>query len=188
MMLRTFLSVEFWRLSLLLLQKRNQILLLTASLLFLCSGRAYGQAPTISAISPTSGPVGMPVTITGTNFGTTQGSSTVTLNSTSAVVTSWSATNITVIVPTGGTSGTFTVTVSGQAVNSPSFTVTALPSGWTDGDIGTVGAAGSASYANGTFTVAGAGEGTLQTPDGFNFLYQSLSGDGTIIARIASVS
>src|SRR6266571_3587570 len=62
-----------------------------------------------------------------------------------------------------------------------------LPSGWSDGDIGSVGLAGSATYANGTYTVSGAGSGISGTSDGFHFAYQPLSGDGTIVARVVSV-
>ncbi len=45
-------------------------------------------APSISSLSPTSGAVGTAVTITGTNFGATQGTSTVTFNGTAATPTS----------------------------------------------------------------------------------------------------
>jgi regulation of enolase protein 1 (concanavalin A-like superfamily) len=63
-----------------------------------------------------------------------------------------------------------------------------LPASWLDQDVGTVGLAGSASYANGTFTVVGAGQGTFfSTSDGFHYVYQPLSGDGTIIARVVSL-
>jgi len=79
------------------------------------------------------------------------------------------------------------VTVNSHTVNSASFSVTALPSGWSDGDIGSVGLAGSASFANGTFTVKGAGQGISGTGDVFHFVYQTLSGDGTIVARVVSV-
>jgi RHS repeat-associated protein len=166
----------------------KQILILAVSLIFFCCDRVHAQAPTITGISPTSGPVGSPVAITGTNFGTSQGSSTVSLNGKNAVATAWSSTSITAIVPSGAASGAFSVTVSGHAANSSTFTVTGLPSGWTDADVGTVGLAGSASYANNVFTVNGAGNGEGGTSDGLNFLYQSLSGNGTIIVRLASVS
>ncbi len=62
-----------------------------------------------------------------------------------------------------------------------------LPSGWSDGDVGSVAVAGSATYANGVFTVQGAGQYVWNTADGMNFAYQSLSGDGTIVARIVSL-
>jgi RHS repeat-associated protein len=141
----------------------------------------------ITSLSPTSGVVGSEVAITGTGFGTTQGSSTISLNGTTAPVASWSDTSIIANVPTGVSSGPFTVTVNGHAVNSPSFTVTTLPAGWLDGDIGSVGLSGSASFANGTFTVTGAGVGLSSTADAFHFVYQPLSGDGTIVARLASM-
>src|SRR5207302_7926264 len=49
-------------------------------------------APSITTLSPTSGAVGALVTITGTNFGTSQGTSTVKFNGTAtATVPSWSA-------------------------------------------------------------------------------------------------
>src|ERR1700675_1939311 len=59
-----------------------------------------------------------------------------------------------------------------------------LPTGWSDQDIGQVGVTGSASYSSGVFTVQGAGWGAANLPsDGLHFVYQGLSGDGTIIAR-----
>ena len=62
-----------------------------------------------------------------------------------------------------------------------------LPSPWLDSDVGAVGAPGSASFASPTFTVAGAGADVWGTADAFNFVYQPLNGDGTIVARVASV-
>jgi hypothetical protein len=155
------------------------------ALLFV-SDQAYAQSPTITSISPTSGAVGVPVMISGSNFGAAQGSSTVSLNGTAAVVTSWNATTVVALVPSAATSGTFQVTVSGQSANSTSFTITPLPSGWSDGDVGSVGVAGSASYASGTFTVAGAGSEIGLSADAMNFAYQTMSGDGTIVARVVS--
>ncbi len=80
-------------------------------------------APAITNLNPTSGAVGTSVTITGTNFGATQGSSTVTFNGTAAAVTSWSATSIIATVPTGATTGNVVVTVGGNSSNVVSFTV-----------------------------------------------------------------
>src|SRR5712692_8637836 len=141
----------------------------------------------ITSVSPTSGVVGEVVTLTGTGFGATQGSSTISLHGTSVTVANWSDTRIVGYVPSGASSGPFSVTVNGQTVNSGTFTVTPLPSGWSDGDIGSVGLAGSGTFANGTFTIKGAGLGTFSTTsDGINFVSQSLSGDGTIVARVVS--
>jgi Concanavalin A-like lectin/glucanases superfamily/IPT/TIG domain/Putative Ig domain len=81
--------------------------------------------PSITSLSPSSGPPGTSVTITGANFGSTKGSSTVTFNGTAAGVTSWSATTIVVTVPAGATSGNVIVTVNGVASSPVPFTVTA---------------------------------------------------------------
>ncbi len=71
----------------------------------------------------TSGPVGTPVTITGTNFGAAQGTSTVKFNGTAGAPSSWSATSILVSVPSGATTGSVVVTVGGVASNGVTFTV-----------------------------------------------------------------
>jgi len=63
-----------------------------------------------------------------------------------------------------------------------------LPAPWLDRDIGSVGAAGSAQFANGTFTVNASGADIWGTADAFNFVYQPWSGDGSIVARVASVT
>ena len=81
-------------------------------------------APSISSISPTSGPLGTSVTITGTNFGSTQGTSSVTFNAIAGAPTSWSSTSIVVPVPNGATTGNVVVTVAGTPSNGVSFTVT----------------------------------------------------------------
>ena len=80
-------------------------------------------APKITALSPTAGPVGTSVTITGSGFGSTQGTSTVTFNGTAASPTSWSATSITAPVPGGATTGLVVVSVGGVASNGVLFTV-----------------------------------------------------------------
>jgi hypothetical protein len=83
--------------------------------------------PTISTLSPLSAGVGTPVTITGTNFGATQGTSTVTFNGTAATPTSWSATSIVAPVPTGATTGNVVVTVGGVSSAGAAFTVVPAP-------------------------------------------------------------
>jgi gliding motility-associated-like protein len=82
--------------------------------------------PTITSFTPSSGPTGITVTITGTNFSTTPASNTVQFNGTTAVVSASTATSITTTVPAGATTGKITVTVSGNTATSASnFTVTA---------------------------------------------------------------
>jgi NPCBM/NEW2 domain/Fibronectin type III domain/Dockerin type I domain len=55
---------------------------------------------------------------------------------------------------------------------------------WADSDVGTPGATGGASFASNTFTVSGSGNGIGNTSDNFHYVYQPLTGDGTIIARV----
>jgi len=64
---------------------------------------------------------------------------------------------------------------------------TTLPAPWRDADVGAVPLAGSATYASGTFTASGSGADVWGTSDAFHFVYQQLSGDGSIEARVASV-
>jgi len=59
---------------------------------------------------------------------------------------------------------------------------------WGTSDIGTVGITGSASYTSPTFTVSGAGAGVTGTADALRFVYQQLSGNTTIIARVATAA
>jgi fibronectin type 3 domain-containing protein len=61
---------------------------------------------------------------------------------------------------------------------------TAIPPGWTDADIGGPEYAGSASYNSGVMTVSGGGADIWYSADQFNYVYQSLNGNGTIIAQV----
>ena len=63
-----------------------------------------------------------------------------------------------------------------------------LPSPWADADVGSPAVAGSASYANGVFTVNGGGADIWGGTDQFNYVSQPLTGDGSIVARVTSQS
>lgn len=65
---------------------------------------------------------------------------------------------------------------------------TPLPPPWTDSDIGNPDLAGSASYADGVFTVNGDGNDIWQNFDQFNYVWQALTSDGSITARVTSQS
>lgn len=153
---------------------------------------AASPAPVITAVSATTGTVGSQVVLSGSGFGATQGGSAVLLNGAGVTINSWSATSITVTIPAGATTGPLLVSVapSMNDSNAVRFTVTTqpLPASWLDQDVGAVGVLGSAGYANGVFTVAGAGQGTMITStDGFHMVYQPMAGDGTIVARVVSM-
>jgi IPT/TIG domain len=143
-------------------------------------------APVISSVSATSGAIGSQVVISGSGFGAMQGNSVVLLNDMAVTINSWSATSISITIPTGASSGPLAVSVapSMNDSNPVSFTVSGS---WLDQDIGLVGVAGSASSANGTFTVQGAGAQIYGTADAFHYVYQPLTGDGAIVARLVSL-
>lgn len=62
-----------------------------------------------------------------------------------------------------------------------------LPSPWTNQDIGSVGVAGSASFASGAFTVKGAGSDIWGTADAFQAVMQPISADVQVVARVTSI-
>ncbi|WP_083925269.1 DUF7594 domain-containing protein [Flexithrix dorotheae] len=63
-----------------------------------------------------------------------------------------------------------------------------LPSPWLNADIGNVAATGDASYSSGTFTLDGSGKDIWGNTDEFQFVYQSLNGDGEIVAQVNSLT
>jgi regulation of enolase protein 1 (concanavalin A-like superfamily) len=65
---------------------------------------------------------------------------------------------------------------------------TELPPSWSSQDVGVVGIAGHSTQSSGTFTVEGAGADIWGTADAFQFAWQTLPGDGKLIARVASIS
>ncbi|HEX4280111.1 MAG TPA: TIM-barrel domain-containing protein, partial [Solirubrobacteraceae bacterium] len=103
---------------------------------------AAGTAPSISLVSPSSTTPGSSVTLTGQNFGATQGSSYLTLvqggtswgapfDGATLTITSWSDTSITFQLPPDSPpfplapgSATVTVTVGSQASNTETITIT----------------------------------------------------------------
>jgi unsaturated rhamnogalacturonyl hydrolase len=103
------------------------ILLFGIALLPASGADKKSPTPIITALRPASGPLFTVVTITGANFGSTQGTSKVTFNGTPGIVTTWSASSIVVPVPPGTTTGNVVVTARGQASAGVAFTVTASP-------------------------------------------------------------
>ncbi|HEX7261418.1 MAG TPA: hypothetical protein VF258_06350, partial [Luteolibacter sp.] len=64
--------------------------------------------------------------------------------------------------------------------------VTPFPVPWVTADIGTTGLQGSTEYFGGAYTVKGAGT-FGGTTDAFRYAYQSISADGSIVARVSSL-
>jgi len=89
-----------------------------------------GAVPGVTGLSPNTGNVGTLVTITGTNFGSPQGTSTVKFNGTVAgAATQWTATQIKISVPTGAKSGNVIVTVGGESNSGMNFFTVAATAG-----------------------------------------------------------
>src|SRR5205085_2229934 len=74
-------------------------------------------APQVTSISPTSGVIGTQVTVNGSGFQATKGSSSIAFNGTTATVNSWSDTQILATVASGTTTGGVKVTVNSVASN-----------------------------------------------------------------------
>jgi fibronectin type 3 domain-containing protein len=84
------------------------------------------------------------------------------------------------------------VNSAGESGNSSEASATpqasaSLPPPWVEQDIGSPSLAGSASYASGVFTVKGSGADIEDASDQFHYVYQSVSGDVTVLARVASI-
>jgi hypothetical protein len=102
--------------------------------------------PTISSFTPTSGPVGTPLTIVGTNFDPSPSGNAVTVNNVACTVLAVVPTQINTAIPNTATTGQVkVVTSAGTALSSTNFTVTTPdPGGGTGG--GTGGGAGTTTY------------------------------------------
>ena len=74
------------------------------------------------------------------------------------------------------------VTVNGSASTSPP-----PATAWANGDIGSPALAGRASVSAGTFSVTGAGADIWYGSDQFHYMYQPVSGDVEIIARVVGL-
>src|SRR6202035_1139994 len=84
--------------------------------------------PYINDASPNTGGVGQQLNVDGGNFGSSQGTSTVTFNGTTATnIQAWGNNRITLFVPTGATTGNVVVTVGGVASNGVKFTLITTP-------------------------------------------------------------
>ena len=78
-------------------------------------------------------------------------------------------------------------TTIGPVWSFTSAGTTSWPSAWTSRDVGTTGQPGFATFSNDRFTVQGAGADIWGSSDGFHYVYQTLSGDGEIVARVVSL-
>ena len=64
----------------------------------------------------------------------------------------------------------------------------ALPAPWMNTDVGATGLAGAAVIEGGIWALRGAGADVWGLTDAFHYVARPMSGDGTIVARVAAVS
>ena len=104
-----------------------RFLAIKATLLLICffwSIKSFSQL-TITGFTPTSGPIGTPVTITGSNFSTTPANNIIYFGAVRGAVSTSTATSITVSVPIGATYLPVTLSTSGLIASTQSpFNVT----------------------------------------------------------------
>jgi hypothetical protein len=74
------------------------------------------------------------------------------------------------------------------AISNVRVTQLSLPSGQQSRDIGAPAIAGSASYSGTTYTIKAAGADIWDVADQFHFVYQPMTGNGEVIARVASIT
>jgi len=79
---------------------------------------------------------------------------------------------------------------SNQSLNTSTFDNLSVSDAWTSQDIGSVGVAGwaEADDSTGTFTVSGSGADIWGNSDAFQYYYQGLYGNGTIVARVVNTA
>src|SRR5216110_1356862 len=118
--------------------------------------------PLVSGVTPTFGTIGTSVTINGSNFGSSQGASTVRFNgAVASSITSWSDTQIVTVVPANASTGAVSVVVNSIESNTDvGFTFYNPVITSVSPSTGQVGA---------TITVKGSGFGPYQL-SGFNVL------------------
>jgi hypothetical protein len=155
------------------------------------SGAASNPSPANGASSVGTSPM-----LTWTGSGSTYNVALGTSNPPPPVVTGLTTASYRPTTLSAGTIYFWSVTsvAGGTSIAGPTWsfsTATAsggsLPSPWQNQDVGNTNLAGSASYATGTFTVSGSGADIWGTADAFQYVYQPLSGDGQLVARVTGV-
>lgn len=140
---------------------------------------------TITAISPAHGLPSTIITISGTAFSPVAGDNKVYFNGTPATVTSASTTQLSVVVPPGGTTGKVTVTLNGYSVEGPVFTydppdavmVTTLAGSGILGKADGMGTTASFSF---LWDVAADAAGVVYVADGGNNLVRKITTNGMV--------
>ena len=81
-------------------------------------------------------------------------------------------------------SSAVTLAVAAEGTPAPG----ALPAGQAGKDIGSPALAGSTAYSGGVYTIRSAGQDIWRDADQFHYLYQSVTGDVDVVARVSSMT
>lgn len=138
--------------------------------------------PFITSFTPGNGTDGSVITIRGIHF---TGTTAVSFGGTNAVSFTIVSDSVLTAVVSGGSTGTVSVTNALGTGTANGFLY--LPYPWKNSDVGTVAAAGFASWSNGTFSVAGSGADIYDAADEFQYVYQPVNGNVTITAKVTSL-
>jgi sugar lactone lactonase YvrE len=139
--------------------------------------------PVISTISPDSGVLGTTVTISGTGFSANATDNLVKFNDSNAVVTSATATQLTVKVPVSAGTGPVTVTVGGKKGTGPAFnylytiTVSTLAG---NGNMGFVDGNGTTSEFNWPSGICADSLGNIYVADWYNNRIRKITPSGLV--------
>ncbi len=120
----------------------------------------------------------------------TNGTTYTTLTTVAAGVTTYTDTTVTAaneyyyrVVGTNGSS----ISIYPTPIFTATPSANALPAPWAASDIGAVAGAGTTDFSGSTFKVISAGADIWGTADQFRYTYQTLTGNGTITARVSAV-
>jgi uncharacterized repeat protein (TIGR01451 family) len=146
--------------------------------------------PTTVGLSFTSSPSGLQPSV-GSTSQATPFTRTVIVGSSNSISApspqSLSATSYQFVSWTDGGAQSHNIVAPAAATTYSATYIPTVSGTWANADIGAVGVAGSGNVVSGTFTVKGSGADIWGFLDQFHFVYQALSGDGEILARVVSV-
>ncbi len=144
---------------------------------------ALSPNPFISSLTPRNGTDGSVITIRGVHF---TGTTAVSFGGTNAASYTVVSDSVIAAIVSGGSTGIVSVTNAFGPGTFNGFLY--LPYPWKNTDVGTVAAAGFASWSNEIFNVAGSGADIYDAADEFQYVYQPVSGNVTITAKVTSLN
>jgi regulation of enolase protein 1 (concanavalin A-like superfamily) len=110
------------------------------------------------------------------------GTSWIAIPTTTPAVPLSSTVQVGILALRNGGSGTSRAMLTDVSLSSPGT------AGWSDGDVGAVGTPGSSTLSGNTFAISGGGSDIWASADAFHFVYRQWSGNGTFVARLASLT